>query len=47
VQNWLGHADIKTTMVYLRFRSQATDAALLAEAFAEGTTPQPADVPAP
>jgi len=34
VQNWLGHADIKTTQVYLRYRSQAEDAALLSEVFA-------------
>jgi integrase len=34
VQNWLGHADIKTTQIYLRYRSQAEDAALLSEVFA-------------
>jgi len=34
VQNWLGHADIKTTQVYLRYRSQEEDAALLSEVFA-------------
>ena len=34
VQNWLGHSDIKTTQVYLRYRSQADDAALLSEVFA-------------
>ena len=34
VQNWLGHADIKTTQIYLRYRSQEEDAALLSEIFA-------------
>jgi hypothetical protein len=29
VQNWLGHADIETTQIYLRYRSQAQDAAKL------------------
>lgn len=33
VQGWMGHADIKTTMVYLHHRDQDTDAKLLAEAF--------------
>ncbi len=34
VQNWLGHADIKTTQIYLRYRSHEEDAALLSEIFA-------------
>jgi integrase len=34
VQNWMGHADIKTTGRYLHAKSQAGDAALLAGAFA-------------
>ncbi|MBV9003305.1 MAG: tyrosine-type recombinase/integrase [Solirubrobacterales bacterium] len=34
VQAWMGHAHIQTTARYLHHRSQATDAALLAEAFA-------------
>jgi integrase len=34
VQDWLGHADIKTTQVSLRYRSQANDAAMLSEVFA-------------
>jgi integrase len=33
VQNWMGHADIKTTGRYLHAKSQASDAALLAAAF--------------
>jgi integrase len=34
VQSWMGHSHIQTTARYLHHRSQATDAALLAEAFA-------------
>jgi integrase len=34
VQAWMGHSHIQTTARYLHHRSQATDAALLAEAFA-------------
>jgi integrase len=34
VQAWMGHADIQTTARYLHHRSQASGAALLAEAFA-------------
>ena len=33
VQAWMGHAHIQTTARYLHHRSQASDAALLAEAF--------------
>jgi integrase len=50
VQSWMGHSHIQTTARYLQHRSQATDAALLAEAFAsqaassESTTESPADV---
>jgi integrase len=40
VQEWMGHADIQTTMRYLHFAPRAEDAALVAEAFA---MPQPAD----
>jgi integrase len=40
VQEWMGHADIQTTMRYLHFVPRAEDAALVAEAFA---VPQPAD----
>lgn len=37
VQAWMGHSHIQTTARYLHHRSQATDAALLAEAFASET----------
>jgi hypothetical protein len=34
LKEWMGHADIDTTMTYLRFASRAGDAHLVAEAFA-------------
>ena len=34
VQEWMGHADIQTTMKYLHYAPRAGDAALVAEAFA-------------
>ena len=34
VQEWMGHADIQTTMRYLHYAPRAEDAALVAEAFA-------------
>src|ERR1700729_2293939 len=34
VQEWMGHADIQTTMRYLHFAPRDEDAALVAEAFA-------------
>jgi integrase len=34
VQEWMGHADIQTTMRYLHYAPRAGDAALVAEAFA-------------
>jgi integrase len=34
VQEWMGHADIQTTMKYLHYESRAEDAALVARAFA-------------
>ncbi len=40
VQEWMGHADIQTTMRYLHYAPHAEDAALVAEAFA---VPLPAD----
>ncbi|MEA2214367.1 MAG: hypothetical protein QOF83_4315 [Solirubrobacteraceae bacterium] len=40
VQEWMGHADIQTTMRYLHYAPRDEDAALVAEAFAVA---QPAD----
>ena len=34
VQEWMGHADIQTTMRYLHYAPRSEDAALVAEAFA-------------
>jgi integrase len=34
VQEWMGHADIQTTMRYLHYAPHADDARLVAEAFA-------------
>jgi integrase len=48
VQAWMGHSHIQTTARYLHHRSQATDAALLAEAFARDTVGAgPAATPVP
>jgi len=33
VQEWMGHADVQTTMRYLHFVPRAEDARLVAEAF--------------
>ena len=33
VQEWMGHADIQTTMRYLHYAPRAEDAQLVAEAF--------------
>ncbi len=40
VQEWMGHADIQTTMRYLHFAPRDEDAALVAEAFALEPTPR-------
>ena len=37
VQEWMGHADIQTTMRYLHFAPRAGDAQLVARAFRAGT----------
>ena len=34
VQDWMGHADVQTTMRYLHYAPRADDAALVAKAFA-------------
>jgi integrase len=38
VQEWMGHADIQTTMRYLHYAPREEDAQLVAEAFRVGTT---------
>ena len=37
LQEWMGHADIQTTMRYLHYAPCSEDAALVAEAFAVET----------
>jgi integrase len=39
VQEWMGHADIQTTMRYLHYAPRSEDAQLVAEAFRVGPTP--------
>jgi integrase len=43
VQEWMGHADIQTTMRYLHFAPRDEDAQLVAEAFAVGEVPAPSE----
>ena len=43
VQEWMGHADIQTTMKYLHYTPRDEDARLVAEAFA---LPEPSGSPA-
>jgi integrase len=43
VQEWMGHADVQTTMRYLHYAPRADDAALVAQAF---IVEAPKDVPA-
>jgi integrase len=38
LKEWMGHADIDTTMKYLHFAPRASDADLIADAFAAGAT---------
>ena len=38
VQDWMGHADIQTTMRYLHYAPREEEARLVAEAFAVDTT---------
>lgn len=45
VQEWMGHADIQTTMKYLPCVPRENDAALVAEAFAV-ETPAPLEAAA-
>jgi site-specific recombinase XerD len=39
VQEWMGHADIQTTMKYLHYAPRKEDAALVAEAFSMDESP--------
>jgi integrase len=39
VQEWMGHADVQTTMKYLHYAPREEDARLVAEAFAMPETP--------
>ena len=42
VQEWMGHADVQTTMHYLHYAPREEDARLVAEAFAmPEASPQP------
>ncbi len=42
VQEWMGHADIRTTMKYLHYAPHEEDARLVAEAFGLPLPPAPA-----
>jgi integrase len=44
VQEWMGHADIQTTMRYLHYAPRSEDAELVAEAF-RVESPPPVEVP--
>jgi integrase len=45
VQEWMGRADIQTTMKYLHYAPRAGDAALVAEAFALDEVSRSTDAP--
>ncbi|MBV9362597.1 MAG: site-specific integrase [Solirubrobacterales bacterium] len=45
VQEWMGHADIQTTMKYLHYESREEDAQLVARAFAIATAPREPAIP--
>jgi integrase len=42
VKEWMGHADVDTTMQYLHYSPRPSDAALVAAAFATSDPPAPA-----
>ncbi|HWF49762.1 MAG TPA: site-specific integrase, partial [Solirubrobacteraceae bacterium] len=44
VQEWMGHADIQTTMRYLHYAPRSEDAQLVAEAFAPSGSTSDADI---
>ena len=45
VKEWMGHADVDTTMQYLHYAPRESDAALIAEAFRPAAALQPGSVP--
>jgi integrase len=45
VQEWMGHADVQTTMKYLHYVPREEDAALVAEAFRVESVSTPARNP--
>jgi integrase len=47
VQEWMGHADVQTTMRYLHYAPREEDARLVAEAFEVEVEVEVEDVPAP
>jgi integrase len=47
VQEWMGHADVQTTMRYLHYAPRTEDAALVAKAFACTVAPDADPAPHP
>jgi integrase len=47
VKEWMGHADVQTTMQYLHYSPRPQDALLLAEAFRDDTLPGAGGAPFP
>ena len=47
VQEWMGHADIQTTMKYLHYAPHPEDARLVAEAFAVSAAGTSSDILVP
>ena len=45
VKEWMGHADVQTTMQYLHYAPRPQDALLLAEAFRDDTLPGTSGAP--
>jgi integrase len=45
VQEWMGHADVQTTMRYLHYAPRHDDAATVARAFATAAAPADHDAP--
>ena len=47
VKEWMGHADVQTTMQYLHYSPRPQDALLLAEAFRDDPVPEAGGAPLP